>query len=311
MNVHAAVTQTDSVKTLANPSQQIETAANLIKEGRFEELLNTFITSTIEFAGKLLLAIIIFFVGRWLIKKMSTGMNRLMTRRGMDIALKSFLKNVFDILFYTLLIILIINIVGKQTVSLAALIGSVGLAIGLAVKDNLANFAGGVMLLMNKPFKGGDYIEAQDLAGTVKSVGILYTTLTTFDNKTLHIPNGPLSTGNITNYSTQETRRIDITASVDYGSDIEKVKQILLEIARNHPKVLTEPEPFARMIKMNESSLDFVLRVWVKSENFWAVTYDLNEEVYRQLTLNGLNIPFPQLTVHMAREKEASQTTEK
>lgn len=308
MDINAAVTQPDSIKTmLINPAEEITTAAQLIKEGRFEELLNKIVTGSIDFAGKILLALVIFFVGRWLIKKMSLAINRLMTRRGMDIALRSFLKSVFDIFFYTFLFIIIVNVVGKQTVSLAALIGSVGLAVGLAVKDNLANFAGGVMLLLNKPFKGGDYIEAQNLSGTVKSVGILYTTLTTADNKTVYIPNGPLSTGNITNYSAQETRRIEITAAVDYGSDIEMVKKILLDIAFNHPKILPDPEPFARLTKINESSLDFVLRVWVKSEDFWPVTFDLNEEIYRQLTLNGLNIPFPQLTVHLAKENQADK----
>jgi len=277
----------------------------------FEELLNKFVTGGINFAGKLLLGLLIFFVGKWLIKKINQALDKLMTQRQIDIALKSFLKNVFNVLCYTFLFIIIINVAGKQTVSLAAIIGSVGLAVGLAVKDNLANFAGGIVLLLNKPFKGGDFIEAQNLSGTIKSVGILYTTLITIDNKTIYIPNGPLSTGNIINYTTQETRRIDITVGVEYGTDIEKVKTILLDLARNHPKVLPDPEPFARMAKMNESSLDFVLRVWVKSEDFWPVTFDLNEEIYRQLTLNGLNIPFPQLTVHLAKEKEATQITEK
>ena len=157
----------------------------------FEELLNKFVTGGIDFAGKLLLALLIFFVGKWLIKKINQALDKLMTQRQIDIALKSFLKNVFNILCYTFLFIIIINVVGKQTVSLAAIIGSVGLAVGLAVKDNLANFAGGIMLLLNKPFKGGDFIEAQNLSGTVKSVGILYTTLITADNKTVYIPNGP------------------------------------------------------------------------------------------------------------------------
>ena len=177
----------------------------MIRDGRFEELGERSITWGIEFLGKLAIALLIFFVGKWIIGKIRKFADRIMSRRQMDIALKGFLKNLIEIFLFTLLIILIINIVGSQTVSLAALIASVGLAVGLAVKDNLANFAGGVMLLFNKPFKGGDYIEAQNLAGTVQSVGILYTTLTTADNKTIYIPNGPLSTGNILNYSTQTT----------------------------------------------------------------------------------------------------------
>jgi small conductance mechanosensitive channel len=174
------------------------------------------------------------------------------------------------------------------------------LALGLAVKDNLANFAGGVMLLFNKPFKGGDYIEAQSVAGTVQSVGILYTTLVTFDNKTIHIPNGPLSTGNIINYSTQATRRIDLPVNADYGSDVEMVKGLLIEIAEKHPLVLKEPAPFSRMVKMSDSSIEFVLRVWALSDDFWQVTFDLNEQVYGAMNAKGLNIPFPQMTIHMA-----------
>ena len=214
--------------------------------------------------------------------------------------LKGFLKNLLDIFLFVLLIILIINVVGTQTVSLAALIASAGLAIGLAVKDNLANFAGGVMLLFNKPFKNGDYIEAQNLDGIVQNIGILYTTLTTYDNKTIYIPNGPLSTGNITNYSAQTTRRIDIVASIEYGTDVEIVNNMLLDIAKAHPLALKSPEPFARMTKMNDHSLDFTLRVWVKVNDYWSVTHDLNEEIYKQINEKGLVIPFRQLTVHLA-----------
>jgi small conductance mechanosensitive channel len=210
--------------------------------------------------------------------------------------------NIFNITLFAILIMLIINIVGTKTVSIAALIGSVGLAVGLAVKDNLANFAGGVMLLLNKPFRGGNYIEAQGVGGTVQSIGILYTTLLTPENKTIHIPNGPLSTGNITNYSTQATRRVDLTVNVDYGSDVEQVKRLLLDIAEKHPQVLDEPAPFSRMVKMNDSSIDFVLRVWTLAGDYWPVTFDLNEQTYEALNAHGLNIPFPQMTLHMAKE---------
>ncbi|MEN6588078.1 MAG: mechanosensitive ion channel domain-containing protein, partial [Proteiniphilum sp.] len=210
----------DSLNVLPAEAQQT-TAAELIKSGRFEELFDQFITGSIDFIGKLLIALLMFYVGKWMIKRIAGFFRKVFEKRIEDIALRSFLINILRITLFAILIILIINIVGTKTVSLAALIGSVGLALGLAVKDNLANFAGGVMLLFNKPFRGGDYIEAQNVAGKVQSVGILYTTLITFDNKTIHIPNGPLSTGNIINYNTQATRRVDQTVSVDYGSDVE------------------------------------------------------------------------------------------
>lgn len=293
---------TATTESLTQVVEQSPTAAELIKNGQFAELLDQFLTGSIDLLGKLLIALLIFFLGRWLIKQIDKVFKRMLNRKVDDIALRSFLMNILNIALFASLIILIINIVGSKTVSLAALIGSVGLALGLAVKDNLANFAGGVMLLFNKPFRGGDYIEAQGVAGTVQSVGILYTTLTTFDNKTVHIPNGPLSTGNIINYSTQATRRVDLTVNVEYGSDVEEVKRLLLEIAEKHPQVLKDPAPLSRMVKMNDSSIDFVLRVWTLSGDFWPVTFDLNEQVYNALNANGLNIPFPQMTIHMAKD---------
>ena len=274
--------------------------AELIKEGRFDELADYFLTGSIDIMGKLLISLVIFYVGKWVIKRVARFVGKIFNRRIEDRALRSFLLNILNIALFAALIIFIINIVGTKTVSIAAIIGSVGLAVGLAVKDNLANFAGGVMLLFNKPFKGGDYIEAQSVAGTVQSVGILYTTLTTADNKTIHIPNGPLSTGNIVNYNTQTSRRVELTVNVDYGSDVALVKRLLLDIADRHPLVLKDPPPLSRMVKMNDSSIDFILRVWTLTPDYWTVTFDLNEQVYESLVENGLNIPFPQMTVHLA-----------
>jgi len=298
----AETTTTESVTPVV---EQSATTAELIKTGQLDELLDQFLTGSIDFIGKLLIALLIFYIGRWIIKQIDKVFKRTLNKRIDDIALRSFLMTLFNFALFATLIILIINIVGSRTVSLVALIGSIGLALGLAVKDNLANFAGGVMLLFNKPFKGGNYIEAQGVAGTVQSVGILYTTITTFDNKTIHIPNGPLSTGNIINYSTQPTRRVDLTVNVDYGSDVELVKQLLIDLAEKHPQVLKDPAPLSRMVKMNDSSIDFVLRVWTLSSDFWPVTFDLNEQAYDVLVKNGLNIPFPQMTVHLAKEAQA------
>ena len=297
-----AQAETATTESVTPIVEQSPTAAQLIKTGQFEELLDQFLTGSIDFLGKVLIALLIFYLGRWIIKQIDKVFKRMLNRKVDDIALRSFLMNILNIALFATLIILIINIVGSKTVSLVALSGSIGLALGLAVKDNLANFAGGVMLLFNKPFRGGDYIEAQSVAGTVQSVGILYTTLTTFDNKTVHIPNGPLSTGNIINYSTQATRRVDLTVKVDYRSDVELVKRLLLDIAENHPQVLRDPEPSARMVKMNDSSIDFTLKVWAKGSDFWPVTFDLNEQAYDALVAHGLNIPFPQMTVHMAKD---------
>ncbi len=287
---------------VANIAKTENSFAEMVQEGRFEDLGNYFITWGIDFVSKLAIALVLFFVGRWVIRQVKKVIDKVMFRRKVEPTLREFLRNLINIALYVILVVLIVNVVGTQTVSIAAIIGSAGLAIGLSVKDNLANFAGGVMLLFNKPFRTGDFIEAQDMSGTVQSIGILYTILTTADNKTIYIPNGPLSTGNIINYNTQLTRRADIVVNIDYGADVEMIKSLLLNIAQAHPQVLKTPEPFARMTKMNDSSIDFTLRAWADTEDYWNVTHDLNEEIYKQLTQRGINIPFPQMTVHLAKD---------
>ena len=287
----------DSLR-LANTNKEV---AEMIKQGRFEELGHKVLTWGLDLGLKILTAFIIFFIGRWIIKKLSKLVDKVSTKQKMDSTLKGFLGNVLNVLLYIFLIVVIINIVGAKSVSLAALIGSAGLAVGLAVKDNLSNFAGGVMLLFNKPFKVGDYIEVQSQAGTVRNIGILYTMLTTSDFKTIYIPNGPLSTGTIVNISRQPRRRVEIVVSLEYGTDVEVAKNLLLEIANNHPKVFKDPAPFARMAVMGDNSIDFKLRVWARSSDFWDVTFDLNEEIYKQVNEKGLSIPFPQLTLHVEK----------
>ncbi len=276
--------------------------AELIKQGELELILSKFITWLISFGIKVLIAFLLFFFGRFLIRKIRNLTGKLINKRVYDIALRGFLQSIITTLLYIFLIVFIINMIGKQPVSVAALIGSAGLAIGLAVKDNLSNFAGGVMILLNKPFKGGDYIKARDMEGTVQTIGILYTRLKTYDNKTIYIPNGPLSTGNIINFNTTDgLRRVDLVINLEYGTEVERVKKILLKIVDEHPKTLQEPKPFVRMTKMNDSSIDFACRAWVKVPDYWEVMYDLNETIYNKMNEEGLNIPFPQMTLHFAQ----------
>ena len=298
MNILLNATLLSDSLRLANTNKEV---AEMIKQGRFEDLGHKFLTWGVDLGLKVLTAFIIFFIGRWIIKRLSKIVDKLTTKQKMDSTLKGFLGNVLNVFLYIFLIIVIINIVGTKSVSLAALIGSAGLAVGLAVKDNLSNFAGGVMLLFNKPFKVGDYIEVQSQAGTVRNIGILYTMLTTSDFKTIYIPNGPLSSGTIVNISRQPRRRVEIVVSLEYGTDVDVAKNLLLEIANNHPKVLKNPEPFARMAVMGPHSIDFKLRVWTNSSDFWPVTFDLNEEIYNQINEKGLIIPFEQLTVHVEK----------
>lgn len=311
MNLFNTLLQIESFSNVISPdsiiSSRTSTVAEMIHKGNYEELLDKVTMWSISFAGKLLLAFLLFIVGKWAIRKIHRLALRIISKRNSDSTLNSFLGSLIDVTLYVVLIVIIISAVGVQTVSFAAIIGAAGLAIGLSVKDNLSNFAGGIMILANKPFKIGDYIEAQSQSGEVEAVGILYTKLLTFDNKQIFIPNGPLSTGTIINYNSQLTRRVDINVSVEYGSNIEQVKEILLDLAKKHPKVLQQPAPFARMGKMNDSSIDFGFKVWTTPSDYWDVYFDLNEQVYTRLLAEGLNIPFPQMTIHMADAHKKQQ----
>lgn len=277
------------------------TFGELVKEGNVNQILDNALTWSIDLIVKILVALLIIFIGRFLISKIDRLFGRMLRRSSWDIVLKGFLRTVLQALLYVVLFMIIINAVGVKTVSIAAIIGSVGLAVGLAMKDNLANFAGGVMILLSKPFKGGDYITTQNLEGTVESIGILHTILRTGDNKTVYIPNGPLSTGNIINNRSMDgTLRTVIVVNVDYGSNVDNVKLLLQEIAGSHPKVLKEPKPFARMTKINPTSLEFTVRVWAKSSDLWEVNHDLTESFYKNLYDKGMISSLQQITVHMA-----------
>ncbi|MDD4778426.1 MAG: mechanosensitive ion channel family protein [Fermentimonas sp.] len=287
------------VDSLAVNSQS--TFGELVKEGNINQILDNALTWGIDLTVKILITLLIFFIGRFLISKIDRFFERVLRKSSWDIVLKGFLRTVLQALLYVVLLMIIINAVGVKTVSIAAIIGSVGLAIGLAMKDNLANFAGGVMILLSKPFKGGDYITTQNLEGKVESIGILHTILRTGDNKTVYIPNGPLSTGNIINNRSMDgTLRTIIVVNVDYGSNVDEVKSLLQEIAGSHPKVLKQPTPFARMTKINPTSLEFTVRVWANSSDLWEVNHDLTESFYKNLYDNGMITSLQQITVHMA-----------
>src|SRR5690554_7306352 len=273
----------------------------LIKEGDYQQLMDNMLTWGLDLLVNILIAVVIFVIGRFLIIKIDKFVGKVMRKSSWDVVLKGFLRSVIQTFLFVVLFMIIINAVGVKTVSIAAIIAAVGLAVGLAMKDNLANFAGGVMILLSKPFRGGDFIRAQNLEGTVESIGILHTVLRTGDNKTVYIPNGPLSTGNIINNRSMDgTLRTVIVINVDYGSNIDEVKSLLKDIAGSHPKVLKQPSPFARMTKINPTSLEFTVRVWAKSSDLWEVNHDLTELFYKKLYDKGMISSLQQVTVHMA-----------
>lgn len=253
----------------------------------------------VPFGIKLVVALVVFILGRWLIKLVKKWMaNGLMKKHG-DATLHSFLSNLVAVILNFILIIIIISILGVNTSSLVALLASAGLAIGMALSGTLQNFAGGVIIILFRPFKVGDFIAAQGQEGVVKEIQIFNTVILTTDNKVIHIPNGILSTGVMTIFTKEETRRVDWLVSISYGDDYDKAKSALLRLCDEDPRILKDPAPFVEIGQLNSSSVDVRVRAWVKSTDYWPVFFSMNEKVYKTLPQEGLHFPFPQLDVHL------------
>ena len=268
------------------------------KNGEVDQLIHQALTMGMEAGKSLLLAVVIFVVGRYAIKFINRLVARMLERRNVEPTVQSFLKSFVNITLIILLIITVVGTLGVNTTSLAALLASAGLAVGMALSGNLQNLAGGIILLFLKPFKVGDFVEAQGVSGIVKAIQIFHTILTTTDNKELFIPNGALSSGNITNYSKNDMRRVDFTINVEYGTEVEKVKQVTLGLIQSDERIQQEPAPFIAVSGLADSSVNFVVRVWVKASDYWNVFFDMNERVYTEFNKQGISFPFPQLQIH-------------
>ena len=251
----------------------------------------------INYGPKLLMAVAFWIIGSWIIKILLKGADKIMQKSNYEDTLKKFLLNLISWTLKVALIISVLGTLGVETTSFAAILASAGLAVGLALQGSLSNFAGGVLIMIFKPFKAGDYIEAQGLAGSVKEIEIFTTKLTTPDNKEIIIPNGTLSNGNITNYSSQPTRRIDLSFGVGYDSDIKKTKELLMEQLTNHPLVLKEPAPTVNLAELADSSINFNVRPWVNSADYWPVFFDVTESTKDALDAAGIEIPYPHVQV--------------
>ena len=253
----------------------------------------------VPFGLKIIAAIIVLILGRWVIKLVKNWMAKgLMSRHG-DATLHSFLSNLVAVLLNFFLIMAIVGILGINTSSLVALLASAGLAVGMSLGGTLQNFAGGVLIIMFRPFKVGDFISAQGMEGKVSEIQIFNTHLLTMDNKEVILPNGALATGVMTVYSKQETRRVDWVFSIAYGDDYDKAKTVLRQLLDKDQRVLKSPEAFIELAKLNNSSVDITVRAWVKLADYWPVFFSMNEKVYKAFAKEGLNIPFPQVDVHM------------
>ena len=278
--------------------------AEILRNTPPKELIEEMITSCIKFGLKLIFALVLYIIGAWLIRKCKRVIARIFTRRGADATLTSFMQSLVTAVLWILLIMFMISTLGINTTSLAALLAAGGMAIGMAMSGTVQNFAGGLMLLAFKPFKAGDYIEAQGFAGVVKSINIVSTKIVTLDNREVILPNGALSNGTINNYSANPLRRIDLTVNVSYGSDAEAVKAELMRIISGNERVLNAETPGAQdpsvvLSELKESCVALLIRVWVRSSDIREVRYALTEAIYQGLPANGISFPFPQLDIHL------------
>lgn len=254
-----------------------------------------------EYGSRVLLAMITLAVGWWLINRLTDKLGKLLALRKADLALQGFISSLVNIILKVLLVVSVASMIGIQTTSFVAAIGAAGLAIGLALQGSLANFAGGVLILLFRPFKIGDWIEAQGVSGTVDSIQIFHTVLRTGDNKTVIVPNGNLSNGIITNYNRQPTRKVVFDVGVDYDADLQKVREVLLALA-DDPRVLKEPAPVVVVTALGDSAITVSLRVWVNTPDYWDVLFMFNEHSRDRLRATGIDIPFPQRVVRVVQE---------
>lgn len=257
---------------------------------------------SIEIGKSILGAILIYIVGRFIIKQINRLVSKILEKRKFEISVQTFLKSLLSLLLNLILAFAIIAKLGVETTSFAAILASAGVAIGMALSGNLSNFAGGLIILIFKPFKVGDYIDGQNASGTVKEIQIFHTILSTVDNKIIYVPNGSLSSNAIVNYSKQETRRAEWVFGVEYGEDFERVKAVLERIIAADERILQTPAPFIGLGSLSASSVDIKVRVWTKSSDYWDVVFDMNRIVYETFNKEGIGFPFPQLTVHQAKD---------
>lgn len=264
-------------------------------------MMNDWLNSGINFGIRVVLAILLFLIGRWVIRRLLRIFERILKRREIDGVAVTLLGSVLTALLYIALFLTLGGVLGVKSVSFAAVLASMGLAVGMALSGQLQNLAGGVIIMVTKPFSIGDYILAQTAEGSVRAVSLFYTEILTPDNKRIFIPNGVLSSGVVVNYSHEETRRIEWTIGIEYDEDFARVRSAIESLLESDERVLKTPEPTIVLHNLNSSSVDVLVRAWVRSEDLWPVFWDFNRRVYEDFNKRGISFPFPQLTVHQGK----------
>ncbi|MBQ8565042.1 MAG: mechanosensitive ion channel [Bacteroidaceae bacterium] len=280
----------------------LKEAAEQISKLDFNEIWSQLVSSAIDLGLKILLALVVYWVGKFLIDLLYKFVKHTLEKRKIDLSVNSFLLSLIRIVMMFVLIITIIGILGINTSSFVALFASAGVAIGMALSGTLQNFAGGVMILLFKPYKIGDWIEAAGVSGGVKEIQIFNTILTTADNKIIIVPNGKLSNDMIINYSKGGTRRVDWCFNISYGDNYDKAKEILTQFINEDKRIMQDPAPAILLDKLADSSVQVALRVWVDGADYWSVLYDMNERVYKEFGKYGLSFPVPKMNVNISQK---------
>lgn len=291
-----AAVASDSVDAVAKLDEAIAAVSGLT----IAEATNILISFALTLGWKLLKVAVVWLVGRWFTRRIISIVRLLMEKKNTNLTVRTFLLSFIDVVALIILLVIIISILGIDTSSFIALFASAGVAIGMALSGTLQNFAGGVMILLFRPFKVGDFIEAQGQSGTVREIQIFNTLIQTGDNKIILVPNGPLSTGIINNYSRESMRRVDMSFSISYGDDYEKAKAVIEELIAADKRILDKPAaPFIAMSSLSASSIDIVVRVWALQSDYWGIYFDMNKAVYETFPKRGLNFPYQTFTVNV------------
>lgn len=291
---------------MAEPGSEIVEAANETVQGSswdWNVVWASVADKFVNIAGRLLACAIILIVGHFIIKFVTKKLLTSKKMEKLEPGVRGFLRTFIKVLLHTLLIVSVIGVLGVPMASVVAVLGAAGAAVALALQGTLGNLASGIMLVVLRPFRVGDFIEQGGNMGTVLEIGLFATTVVTIDNRHVVIPNSTLTTSTIINYSSEQTRRVDMVVSAAYGSDVEKVKNVILDYAKRDEKILSDPAPFVRMTDMNDSAIAFTVRMWVKSADYWDVRFNLSENIYDEFNKNGIKIPFKQLDVHVKNDE--------
>lgn len=268
----------------------------------WHDLLKDFVSESIWIGLKILVALAIYFVGRAIVRWILRVMERSFERRKVDASLRTFLHNLVSVIAYLLLLLAVVQTLGVNATSIIAIFSAATLAIGMALSGTMQNFAGGVMILLLRPYRVGDFISAQGQSGTVEEIMLFSTKITTVDKQTIYIPNSSISTSIIDNYSHSELRRVDITVSISYGDDVDVAREAMLELCKADARVLDDPAAVVYVAALADSSVNLSLRAWVKNADYWSVFFDLNERIYKTLPQRNIHFPFPQLDVRITKE---------